>query len=197
MPPCCVVRRRRATAILAAMKGVRRYAAFLRGVSPMNLKMPALKACLEGAGLTDVQTLLSSGNAVFSARTESEAALERKIEKALHAGVGRTFLTLVRSIDELAAMLDADPFAKHRLAPPEKRVITFLREPPATRLRLPLEVDTARILAMAGREVFSAYAEGPNGAAFMRLLEKTFGTEMTTRSWDTVHKAVRKASRHA
>jgi len=53
---------------------VARYAAFLRGVSPMNLKMPALKACLEAAGLTDVRTLLSSGNAVFSARRTSTAA---------------------------------------------------------------------------------------------------------------------------
>jgi uncharacterized protein (DUF1697 family) len=179
------------------MSGVRRYAAFLRGVSPMNLKMPALKGCLEDAGLADVQTLLSSGNAVFAARAASEAALERKIEKALSKALGRTFLTLVRSIDELEAMLDADPFAGHALLPQEKRVVTFLREPPTARLRLPCELDGARILAMAGREVFTAYVESPNGAAFMRLLEKTFGTEMTTRTWDTVAKTVRKASRQA
>ncbi len=33
----------------------RRYAAFRRGVSPMNLKMPALKACFERCGFTDVK----------------------------------------------------------------------------------------------------------------------------------------------
>jgi uncharacterized protein (DUF1697 family) len=48
-----------------------RYVAFLRGVSPMNAKMPELKKCFESAGFTDVKTLLSSGNVVFSTTTES------------------------------------------------------------------------------------------------------------------------------
>jgi uncharacterized protein (DUF1697 family) len=38
------------------------YAAFLRGVSPMNAKMPELKKCFEDAGFSEVRTLLSSGN---------------------------------------------------------------------------------------------------------------------------------------
>ena len=45
-----------------------RYAAFLRGVGPMNLRMPDLKRSLESAGFTEVKTLLSSGNAVFGGR---------------------------------------------------------------------------------------------------------------------------------
>ena len=45
-----------------------RYVAFLRGVSPMNAKMPELRRCFENAGFRDVRTLLSSGNVVFSTR---------------------------------------------------------------------------------------------------------------------------------
>jgi len=52
--------------------------AFLRGVSPMNLKMPALKAALEAEGFSDVKTLLSSGNVVFSTRRASDAASNAK-----------------------------------------------------------------------------------------------------------------------
>src|ERR1041385_1159873 len=37
-----------------------RYAAFLRGVMPMNCKMAALKAAFEAAGFTDVKTVASS-----------------------------------------------------------------------------------------------------------------------------------------
>jgi len=55
---------------------MRRYAAFLRGVMPMNCRMPALKAAFEAAGFEDVKTLLSSGNVVFSARSASETSLE-------------------------------------------------------------------------------------------------------------------------
>jgi hypothetical protein len=35
-----------------------RDAAFLRGVSPMNAKMPALKRAFEAAGFTQVETVL-------------------------------------------------------------------------------------------------------------------------------------------
>src|SRR3989475_9845092 len=45
-----------------------RYAAFLRGVMPVNAKMSDLKKAFEAAGFTDVKTILGSGNVVFSAR---------------------------------------------------------------------------------------------------------------------------------
>ena len=45
-----------------------RYVAFLRGVSPMNAKMPELARCFEGSGFTEVKTVLSSGNLVFNWR---------------------------------------------------------------------------------------------------------------------------------
>ena len=44
-----------------------RYAAFLRGVSPTNAKMPDLKRAFESAGFTEVRTFLSSGNLTFTA----------------------------------------------------------------------------------------------------------------------------------
>ena len=94
-----------------------RYAAFLRGVSPMNAKMPELKKCFEVAGFTDVKTVLSSGNVVFSARALSEASLERKAETAMKNQLGRSFLTIVRSLDALSAILASDPYEPFRLSP--------------------------------------------------------------------------------
>jgi uncharacterized protein (DUF1697 family) len=154
----------------------------------MNLQMPALKACLEGAGFTDVKTLLSSGNAVFSATAASEAALEKKIEAALKKSVGREFMTLVRSIEALQGLLAADPFRAFKAPAGAKRVVTFLRHPPERLPKLPLTFDGARILRVIDREVFSDYVVGPRGPVFMTQLEKTFGTAITTRTWDTVRK---------
>jgi len=54
------------------------------------------------------------------------------------------------------------------------------------KLRLPIELDGARILLMKGREVFSVYVPTPKGPVFMGLIEKTFGKAVTTRTWDTV-----------
>jgi uncharacterized protein (DUF1697 family) len=165
-----------------------RYVAFLRGVSPMNLKMPQLKECCELAGFTNVKTVLSSGNVVFDGRAAADAAVERKAEAAMAEHLDRTFYTIVRRVDELQKMLDADAYAKFKLPPKAKRVVTFLREQPTTTLKLPIEFEGARILAMQGREIFSAYVPQANNPAFMTLIEKTFGKEVTTRTWDTVRK---------
>ena len=165
-----------------------RYVGFLRGVSPMNSKMPELRRCFEGVGFTDVKTVLSSGNVVFDARATSETALERKAESAMMKQIGRTFYTIVRPANALRELLDADPYAAFRLPRNAKRVITFLREPHNTKLSLPLEVDGARILAMNGREIFTAYVPSSRGPVFMTLIEKTFGKNVTTRTWDTVKK---------
>src|SRR4051812_14172883 len=108
-----------------------RYVAFLRGVSPMNLGMPDLKECLEGAGFINVKTLLSSGNAVFDSRSASESALEKKCEAAMQKSLGKTFYPIVRPQEALAALLETDPFAKFKLPADAKRVVTFMREAPA------------------------------------------------------------------
>jgi uncharacterized protein (DUF1697 family) len=168
-----------------------RYAAFLRGVSPMNAKMPELKRAFESAGFTDVKTVLSSGNVVFNARSASETSLERKTEAAMLERLGSAFPTFVRPVDALREMLASEPYRAFRLTPDAKRIVTFRRAPPTRKLKLPIEQDGARILAMKGREVFSAYVRTPKGPVFMALIEKIFGKDVTTRTWDTVGKIAR------
>lgn len=168
-----------------------RYAAFLRGVMPTNCKMADLREAFEAAGFTDVTTLLSSGNVVFSARVTSTAALQRKAEKAMHERFGQAFLTIVRPVNGLRKILESDPYRSFRPAPGAKRIITFLRERPSRTLKLPVEFQGARILAMQGGAIFSDYLPNPKGPVFMSLIEKTFGKEQTTRTWDTVAKVAR------
>ena len=168
-----------------------RYAAFLRAVSPMNAKMPELKRAFEAAGFEDVKTVLGTGNVLFTTRSTSAASLQRKCEQAMTKTLGRTFLTIVRPVDELRELLESDPYRKFGLGAAEKRIVTFLRDPPPKKLTLPIELDGARVLAVRGMEVLSAYVPSPKGAMFMVLLEKTFGKDVTTRTWGTVAKVAR------
>jgi uncharacterized protein (DUF1697 family) len=170
---------------------MKRYAAFLRGVSPTNAKMPELKRAFEAAGFTEVRTLLGSGNVLFAAPAASTVSLQRQAEAAMAEELGKEFLTIVRSIDDLRKLLASDPFEAFRLPSAAKRVVTFLRAKPRTGLALPIELDDARILAVKGSEVFSAYVPGPKGPIFMTLIERTFGKEVTTRTWQTVVKVAR------
>jgi uncharacterized protein (DUF1697 family) len=165
-----------------------RYVALLRGVSPTNAKMPELKRSFEHAGFTSVKTVISSGNVVFDARAASDATLQRRAEAAMQSALGRSFLTIVRPTMFLQQMLDTDPYQPFGVPPRAKRVVTFLRDVPARKLALPIESDGARILCMTEREVYTAYLPSDKGPVFMTLIERAFGTDVTTRTWDTVRK---------
>lgn len=170
-----------------------RFAAFLRGVYPNKPPMDALRKCFEGAGFTDVKTVLASGNVIFSARAGNEPAIERKCESAMKKSFGKSFFPIVRSIDSLEALLASDPYKPFRLGSDAKRVVTFLREPPQ-KLSPPIEQDGARILCVKGREVFTSYVRTPRGPVFMVLIAKTLGEEVTTRTWDTIARVCKAAS---
>jgi hypothetical protein len=68
---------------------------------------------------------------------------------------------------------------------------TLLAEPPKAKPQLPVELDGARIQTLRGDTAFSYYVPNPKGPAFMTLLEKTFGKNITTRTWDTVAKCAK------
>lgn len=157
----------------------------------MNAKMPDLKRCFESAGFTDIKTVLSSGNVVFTSALRSVSQIERKAEAAMQKHLGRTFYTIVRPVDALTKILGRDPYAAFGVGEEAKRIVTFLRASRKPLKPLPIEQDGARILAMEGCDVFSAYLPTPRGPVFMTLIEKTFGKDVTTRTWETVKKCLK------
>jgi uncharacterized protein (DUF1697 family) len=167
---------------------MQRYVAFLRGVSPMNCKMPELKRCFEAAGFRDVKTLLSSGNVAFSANPAIVPILEKTAEAAMEKHLGKKFQTIVRPSSFLQLLVERAPFAEFDLPANAKPVITFLRKPHEEQIKLPIEKSQASILKLERTEVFSAYVPNEQGPAFMVLLERTFGKEITTRTFETVRR---------
>jgi len=161
------------------------YAAFLRGVSPMNAKMPELVRAYEKAGFEAVATVASSGNVVFRAK----GAL-KVIEK--RATAATRFGTFIRPIVELEALLARDPWTGLRVPREAKRLVTFLRERP-TPPELPLTHGNFTIYAVDGCEALSAYIREPGNATFMTIIEKTFGKDVTSRTWDALGRIVKKA----
>jgi len=164
-----------------------RYAALLRGVSPMNCRMADLRRALEAAGFENVVTVLSSGNAVFDARKQSTAGLEKKCEAAFPAFLGRGFVTIVRPIDYLERLLGSRPYSGVALPAHFSREVTFLRRQPATKFASRWLGDGV-FVRVRGTEAFSAYEANEDGVLALRLFERTFGKEQTTRTWRTVER---------
>jgi uncharacterized protein (DUF1697 family) len=161
------------------------YAAFLRGVSPMNSKNPDLVRAYTKAGFEDVAAVASSGNVVFRGKG-TLGAIEKR------AAAATKFGTFVRPVADLEALLASDPWDELRVPREAKRLVTFLRErinPP----KLPLTAGNFTIYAARDREVFSAYIREPGNAAFMGVIEKTFGKDITSRTWDAIARIVNKA----
>lgn len=165
-----------------------RFVAFLRGVNPANAPSAELKRAFEVAGFKGAKTLLSSGNVAFDAPDTTEATLETRIEAALQKALGRGFFPIVRTTAALRALVASDPYAGFVLPPQVKRVVSFLRAPREPKIALPLVSGEARVLCLRGREAFSAYVPDAKGPVFMQLIEKAFGAEVTTRTWETVRK---------
>jgi len=151
--------------------------------------MVELKRCFDAAGFTEVVTVLSSGNVVFTSDDAPEVELQQRTEAAMTNGLGRTFPTIVRPLDELAAMVEADPFAGFNIEVGSKRVVTFLRLPPP-QLALPITYAGATIWAATDKMVFTSYITNPNGPEFMNLIERTFSKNVTTRTWQTILKCI-------
>lgn len=165
-----------------------RYVAFLRGVSPLNAKSADLRRAFEAAGFANVVTVLSSGNVAFDASSRTATALGPRAERALRETLGRGFPAIVRTTAHLVELLAGDPFAGYSFPSHAKRVVSFLGASCESKVALPLVSDEAHVLGVRGGEAFTAYVPNARGPVFMQQIERAFGTNVTTRTWETVRR---------
>lgn len=170
-----------------------RYAAFLRGVNlgKRTVRSAELRAAFEALGFTDVKTLLASGNVLFDARPGK--TLKDKIEAGLKAQFGFEVGTVLRSADELAAMVAADPFGRAEGDDAKLHVMLFDAPVPAALKPegVPGDFDLA---GQTERELFFIFYRKPDGTYSGNSsfdLEKRLpkGTLVTMRNWNTILKA--------
>lgn len=89
------------------------YVALLRGINvggTNTVPMAELKRVFEAAGLARVRTYINSGNVIFEAPdAEDRAALTTRLRDAIRERFGFDVPVLLRSRDELRAVIDALP----------------------------------------------------------------------------------------
>ncbi|UFX45137.1 DUF1697 domain-containing protein [Bradyrhizobium sp. 41S5] len=136
-----------------------RYVALLRAVNvggTGKLPMTELMAMCVDEGFTDVQTYIASGNVVFSSKLGAPK-VKAALEKRLHAYAGKPVGVAVRSADEIAAVLKANPFPK---APPNTTVAIFLDEPPPKDALKDIKGHQDEQMRLGKREIYVAYGSG-------------------------------------
>jgi uncharacterized protein (DUF1697 family) len=150
--------------------------------------MPELRALIEELGHTDVATLVQSGNVVFTARARP-ATLEKQLSEAIEDKLGVASKVVVRTRDELAAAIEANPFAVPD--DPKNLHVTFLGgKPDAAALEKLDDADLAPDeLELRGREIYILYANGMGRSELAKRLGRAkLGVTATDRNWNTVTK---------
>jgi uncharacterized protein (DUF1697 family) len=169
----------------------------LRGInlgSRNRVAMPDLRQRLQEAGMDDVGTYLQSGNVVVSSDASPEA-LARDCERVIEAGFGLKIAVVVRTRDELAAVVKRNPLGDVATNPKRYQVSFLSAEPePAVIKKLAALPAEAEQFVASGREL---YAWHPDGVARSKLWNtlagKGLGVTATARNWTTVTKLLEMA----
>ncbi len=161
------------------------YVALLRGVNLVGkstLKMADLKTIADDLGLEGARTYIASGNLVF-ASDKPEEKLRLMLEKDLQKHMGKEVRVMLRTADEMEAVLKANPFADQA---GNSVQAFFMNEPPPRDLLSTVrnKADDERI-ATGSREVFVAYGERGIGKSRLRIPAAETGT---ARNLNTVAK---------
>lgn len=172
-----------------------KYVAFLRGINVGgNRKVPmeSLRKSFESFGFTDVKTLLNSGNVMFAADEMDVSGLRKKIEEQLGKKFGWEIGTNVRLQKDTQKMVEENPFRGIEVTPQTRLYVTFLSDKPTSTLKIPYESSDKnfKILQVSDNAIFSVLqlSEKYNTTDAMKVLEKEFGKDITTRNWNTVVK---------
>jgi uncharacterized protein (DUF1697 family) len=169
------------------------YVCLLRGINVSGqkiVKMDKLRAAFEALGFADVKTYVQSGNVVFKAPTQDSAKLIKKIEEKVLREFGFSVPVVVKTSDEISAVIKKNPFLKEKGIDLSRLHVTFLSQAP--------EKTAVKMLdaIAAGADRFhclgeTVYLHCPNGYGETKLsnnaFEKVLSVRATTRNWKTVN----------
>ena len=175
------------------------YAAFLRGIAPSgtNMTNDKLRGVFERLGLSQVASVLASGNIVFRGTDEDAPTLEQRIEDALTRDLGIVSRTIIRTHTELRALLGSEPFPGLTHGRGTYLTATFLKDALTAPDVIPDHPDLrTRIVGYdsVARVVLAITDNSDPGKTpdFMSWLEKSYSKDITTRTWLTVQRIVKK-----
>jgi uncharacterized protein (DUF1697 family) len=167
--------------------GMARQIALLRGINvgAKKVAMARLRELFAELGYADVKTYVNSGNVVFSGRK----ANAKKIEAAIEAEYGFDVAVVIRTRDELAAVVAANPLRE--VASNASRYLVLFSGGG--------DIDAAKAegvkpgkgeqFAIVGSEAYLWLPHGVHASPLVKALnEKRLGVTLTGRNWRTVQK---------
>jgi uncharacterized protein (DUF1697 family) len=177
---------------------MKRYVAFLRGMNlgGRRIKNEELRRHFEEIGSEEVATFRASGNVIFSTSSgEAEGKLAERVEAELGERLGYEVPAFLRSIEEVAAIADHEPFDRRRVEKSKGKLqVSLLKEKPdaATKKKVLALATDEDLLAIEGRELYWL----PSGGLLesdldLKAIETLLGTD-TRRTMGTIEQIAAK-----
>ena len=166
-----------------------------------KVAMADLRDCLVGAGFGDVRTVLQSGNVVLRTDAADGADLEAQVEARLLEQLALRTHVVARTAERWRRIVTGNPFPREAESDPSHLLAMVAKREPT-----PAAVEALRTAAVAtgGREAVAVhggqvYVTFPDGIGRSRLtaalIERSLGTAITGRNWNTVLKLAELADR--
>ena len=174
------------------------YVAFLRGINVgghHKIPVAVLREEMRKLDLGNVQTLLNSGNIVFDAIPVEIETLEKKISAHLETVFEFAIPTIIRKSETIIGLLEEDPFRDVQLTKDIRLYVSFLKKKIEIDLELPWtsEEGAYKIIAMKDNTILSVLDLSATKTPYaMNTLERYFGTDITTRNWNTIKRLEKK-----
>ena len=169
------------------------FVALLRGVNVGGnnmINMRALKQSFETLGFTDVATYINSGNIIFRTKEVDQRKLERKIEEMLSRDYGLDSKVVVRSLSEIAKLVESLPSSWNAASDWRHNVI-FLRhsiDSEEILAELPAKTDIEEVCYRKGALLWSVKATTLGQTQMAKLASRKMSQDMTVRNLNTTKK---------
>ncbi|KAA3644672.1 MAG: DUF1697 domain-containing protein [Chloroflexi bacterium] len=171
------------------------FVALLRAINvgKRQIKMDALRGMFEDMGYSNVRSYIQSGNVVFDTRARNTDKMAARISEHIESEVGFDVAVMVRTGEEIASIVEHNPFKHVELSKDIILYVSFLSEEPS--------VAAAAAFVDASTEYEKYVVDGPE-AYILRdrrnkespfsnnYLEKMLGVRATNRNWNTVNKLI-------
>lgn len=176
------------------------HVALLRAVNVAGrnqVAMSDLRALLADMGFAGPRSLLQSGNLLFDATRRPTSKLEAGLERAAFERLGLDTDFFVRTRSEWRDIVGNNPFPDAARDDPGHLLMLALKEAPsAARVSALTKAITGREVVRAiGRQLYALYPDGVGRSRLTTaLIERSLGTRVTGRNWNTVLKLERLAT---
>lgn len=171
------------------------YVALIRGIGPGDPRKSneSLRGVLEELGYADVRSVISSGNVVFSAPDGSDPGeLGDRIEAAWPELRGFSATTIVRSQDQLAALVQRLPFGDLPHGKQSYQLVTFFKQP-VTETATPPDEMALQVLGVVDGALCTVSDTTITGTPdAMGWIAKTYSKESTSRTPLTLARILKK-----